>query len=69
MAHERGTGARELRALVERVVKGVLFVPKPWAMYLVTEEAVRGGEVRVLDHGGLPAAPLRTRVARRSAGG
>lgn len=67
VAHERGTGARGLRAVVEAVLEPILFDPKPWTTYLVTEEAVRGGEVRVLDYGDLPAAPLRSRVIRRAA--
>jgi ATP-dependent Clp protease ATP-binding subunit ClpX len=67
VAHARGSGARGLRAVVERVVEDILFDPKPWKTYLVTEEAVRGGQVRVLDYGGLPTAPLRSRLGRRSA--
>ncbi|WP_197446921.1 hypothetical protein [Tautonia plasticadhaerens] len=48
----------------------ILFDPKPWTTYVVTDEAVRGEKVRVLGCGGLPkVAPLQARVARRSAGG
>ena len=53
-----------MRAVVEAVLEPILFDPKPWTTYLVTEEAVRGGEVRVLDYGDLPAAPFRSRVIR-----
>ncbi len=69
IAHERGTGARGLRSVVERVVEELLFDPRPGVTYLLTEGAVHGGNVRVLDYGGLPAAPLRARIARRAAGG
>jgi len=70
IAHARGTGARGLRSIVERVLEPVLFDPQPWTYYHVTEESVRGGEVEVTDLLDLPeAAPLRHRVARRSAGG
>ena len=77
-AHERGTGARGLRAIVERVLEPVLFDPKPWTTARITEATVRGGEVGKLDFFGLPAAPpkpaspaapLRHRIGRRSAGG
>ena len=69
VAHERGTGARGLRAIVERVVEPILFDPKPWATYRITEATVRGGEPEC-DLYGLPrVAPLGHRVVRRSAGG
>jgi ATP-dependent Clp protease ATP-binding subunit ClpX len=69
LAHDRGTGARGLRSIVEGVLEPVLFDPKPWTTYIVTEEAVRGGEVQVLECGGLPrVAPLRARLARRAGG-
>jgi ATP-dependent Clp protease ATP-binding subunit ClpX len=69
MAHERGTGARGLRAVVERVLEPVLFDPRPWVTTRITEATVRGGEPEY-DPFGLPeAAPLRRRVARRTAGG
>ncbi len=67
VAHERGTGARGLRAVVEAVLEPVLFDPKPWVTYRITEGAVRGGDVEV--GFGMPGlAPLRARVARRSEG-
>ncbi|OJW07455.1 MAG: ATP-dependent protease ATP-binding subunit ClpX [Planctomycetales bacterium 71-10] len=67
LAHDHGTGARGLRAIVERVLEPVLFDPEPWLDYRVTEESVRGGEVeemRLFDD----AAPLRRPLARRSRG-
>ena len=68
IAHERGTGARGLRAVVEAVLEPVLFDPRPWVTYRITEATVRGGE-REYDLFGLPgAAPLRTRLARRARG-
>ncbi|QDV36877.1 ATP-dependent Clp protease ATP-binding subunit ClpX [Tautonia plasticadhaerens] len=70
IAHERGTGARGLRAILERVMEPVLFDPRPWACYVVTEAAVRGGDVEVIPGmPGLGLAPLRARVAGRTAGG
>ncbi len=69
MAHARGTGARGLRSIVERVVEDILYDPKRWASYVVTEEAVHGGEVQVADFLSRLKAPLGDRVARRSAGG
>jgi ATP-dependent Clp protease ATP-binding subunit ClpX len=78
VAFERKTGARGLRAVVEAVLEPVLFDPEPWVTYRVTEESVRGGPIEKLDFAGLPAAlvepaspaaPLRHRVGRRSAGG
>lgn len=69
IAHERGTGARGLRAIVEQVVEPILFDPKPWATYRITEVTVRGGEPEC-DFYGLPRiAPLRHRVERRPMGG
>ncbi|AMV40222.1 ATP-dependent Clp protease ATP-binding subunit ClpX [Planctomyces sp. SH-PL62] len=69
MAHERGNGARGLRAVVERVLEPVLFDPRPWTTARITEATVRGGEVEY-DPFGLPgAAPLRHRIVRRSATG
>ena len=49
IAHERGTGARGLRSLVEQVLEGVLFDPVRDYRYTITEEAVRGGEPLVVD--------------------
>ena len=69
LAHGRGTGARGLRSIVERVLEPVLFDPKPLASYVVTEEAVRGGEVQVTDFLSRLKKPLGHRVARRAAGG
>lgn len=69
MAYERGTGARGLKSVVEGVLEPVLFDPRPWTTARITEATVRGGEVEY-DAFGLPgAAPLRHRVARRTAGG
>ena len=42
IAHERGTGARGLRAVVEAVLEPVLFDPEPWVTYRVTEECGAG---------------------------
>ena len=56
IAHERGTGARGLRAVVERVLEPVLFDPKPWTTYRITEATVRGGEPEY-DPFGLPGSP------------
>ena len=79
IAHERGTGARGLRSLVEQVLEGVLYDPVRDYRYTITEEAVRGGEPLVVDtwFGSQvspskpvdPAAPLRHRMGRRTAGG
>jgi len=64
MAHERGTGARGLKAVVEQVLEPVLFDPRPWTTTRITEATVRGGEVEY-DPFGLPgAAPLRSRLRR-----
>jgi len=69
MAHERGSGARGLRAVVEHVLEPVLFDPRPWTTIRITEATVRGGEPEH-DPFGLPgAAPLRRRMERRSASG
>ncbi len=72
LAHERGTGARGLRAIVERVLEPVLFDPERWVNYRVTEESVRGGDVEVLRFSDLldlfddEAPPLRHRMTRRA---
>ena len=76
IAHERGTGARGLRAVIEAVLEPVLFDPQPWTTYFIDEEAVRGGEIEKLGLFNLiaasekpsPAAPLRHRLGRRSHG-
>ncbi len=71
-AHERGTGARGLRAIVERVLEPVLFDPERWVSYRVAEESVRGGDVEVLRFSDLldliddEAPPLRGHMARRA---
>ena len=77
VAHERGTGARGLRAVVEGVLEPVLFDPRAWVTYRISEATVRGG-VPEFDFLGVPgwppvkpespAAPLRHRVARRAEG-
>jgi len=67
-AHERGTGARGLRAIVERVLEPVLFDPKP-VTYTITEATVRGAEPEFHLFGPSLAAPLRHRLARRPAAG
>ncbi len=69
VAHELGTGARGLRAVVERVVEPILFDPKPWATYRITEATVRGGEPECEPFGLPRIAPLHHRVARRPMGG
>ena len=66
-----------MRALVERVLEGILYDPVRDYRYPITEEAVRGGEPLVVDtwFGSQvsplkpvdPAAPLRHRLGRRSA--
>jgi ATP-dependent Clp protease ATP-binding subunit ClpX len=66
MAHERGTGARGLRAVVEHVLEPVLFDPRPWTTARITEATVRGGEVEYAPFGLPGAAPLRSRLARRA---
>ncbi len=69
VAHERGTGARGLRSIVERVVEPILFDLEPWATYRITEATVRGGEPEC-DTLVLPrVAPLHHRIARRPMGG
>ncbi len=69
VAHERGTGARGLRAIVERVMEPILFDPQPWGTYKISEATVRGDQPE-FDKFGLPRLPpLRSRVTRRSVGG
>jgi ATP-dependent Clp protease ATP-binding subunit ClpX len=69
IAHERGTGARGLRAVVEAVLEPILFEPRPWITTRITEATVRGGEPQY-DLFSMPgAAPLRHRIVRRSATG
>jgi len=68
MAHERGAGARALRAVVERVLEPVLFDPRPWTTARITEATVRDGEVEYDPFGPPGAAPLRSRLARRARG-
>ena len=76
IAHDRGTGARGLRAVIEAVLEPVLFDPEPWVTYRVTEESVRDGSIERSTFFGIPAAPvpltspaapLRHRMGRRSA--
>ena len=69
IAHERGMGARGLRAIVERVVEGILFDPQPWGTYRITEGTVRGGQPEFNKIGLPKLPPLRSRVAGRSASG
>jgi ATP-dependent Clp protease ATP-binding subunit ClpX len=71
LTHERGTGARGLRAIVERVLEPVLFDPERWVNYRVTEESVRGGAVGVFRFSDLlddEVPPLRRRMAERRSG-
>ena len=71
LAHEQGTGARGLRAIVERVLEPVLFDPERWVSYRVAEESVRGGVVEVFRFSDLfddDAPPLRHRMAGRRSG-
>lgn len=71
-AHERRTGARGLRAIVERVLEPVLYDPELWVSYRVTEESVRGGDVEVIRFSDLldliddEAPPLRRHMARKA---
>ncbi len=64
IALERGTGARGLRSVVEEVLEGVLFDPKPGVRYVITDKAVRDGEP-VRQSMTQPRAPLRAYVLRR----
>ncbi|WP_165247986.1 ATP-dependent Clp protease ATP-binding subunit ClpX [Paludisphaera soli] len=69
LAHQRGTGARGLRAIVERVLEPVLYDPEPWVSYTITEETVRGGPVEVFRFSDLcvdESAPLRHRMIGRA---
>jgi ATP-dependent Clp protease ATP-binding subunit ClpX len=66
MAHERGMGARGLRAIVERVLEPVLFDPEPWVDYRVTEESIRDGTVGAFRPFDDESAPLRRHMARRA---
>ncbi len=72
LAHERGTDARGLRAIVERVLEPVLFDPERWVNYRVTEASVRGGAVEVFRFSDLldlidnEAPPLRRHMARKA---
>lgn len=68
IAHERGTGARGLRSVVEAVLEPVLFDTRPWLSYRITEETVRGGEPEMYWIGLPGFAPLRARVTRRAKG-
>ncbi|OJW22846.1 MAG: ATP-dependent protease ATP-binding subunit ClpX [Planctomycetales bacterium 71-10] len=69
LAHQRGTGARGLRAIVERALEPILYDPEPWVNYRVTEESVRGEVVEVFRFSDLcvdeAAPPLRHRMAGR----
>jgi hypothetical protein len=60
-----GTGARGLRAVVEKIVEGVLFDSEPGVKYVITEDAVRGGEAvrRSLTQ---PRAPLSAHFESRT---
>jgi ATP-dependent Clp protease ATP-binding subunit ClpX len=71
LAHERGTGARGLRAIIERILEPVLFDPEPWVDYRVTVESVRSGAVEVFRLSDLldeEPAPLRRHMAGRRRG-
>lgn len=68
LAHERGTGVRGLRAIVERVLENILFDPQP-VTYTITEATMRGAEPEQHLFGPNPNAPLRHRLARRPAAG
>jgi ATP-dependent Clp protease ATP-binding subunit ClpX len=69
MAHEHGTGARGLRAVVEAVLEPVLFEPRPWMTCRITEATVRGDQPECVPFGLQRHAPLHHRVARRPMGG
>jgi ATP-dependent Clp protease ATP-binding subunit ClpX len=69
VAHERGTGARGLRAVVEQVLEPVLFDPKVGLTCRITEATVRGGPPEYGQISLPQAAPLRRRLARRPAAG
>jgi ATP-dependent Clp protease ATP-binding subunit ClpX len=66
IAHARGTGARGLRSVIERVLEPVLYEPRPWLTCRITEATVRGGPP---EYSLFRAAPLRHRLARRPAAG
>lgn len=44
IAFERGTGARGLRSVVEKVLEEVLFNAEDGVRYVITEKTVKGGE-------------------------
>jgi ATP-dependent Clp protease ATP-binding subunit ClpX len=66
IAFERGTGARGLRSVVEKVMEGVVFHVAAGVRYVITDTTERGGEA-VKQRMSLPRARLGFWVERRSA--
>ncbi len=64
IALERGTGARELRSVVEEVLEGVLFDVEAGVRYVVTDKTVRGGDA-VKQSMSQTREPLSWHVLRR----
>jgi hypothetical protein len=50
-------------------MEGILYDPQPRGTYRITEATVKGGQPEFDKFGLLRVAPLRSRAARRSAGG
>ena len=68
VAHERGTGARGLRAVVEHVVEGVLFEASEaerGQVFVIDERAVRG-EAPPQRKPVRAVPPLRALIRRRA---
>ena len=63
---ERGTGARGLRSVIEEVLEGVLFEVEAGVRYVITDQAVRGGEA-VKQSISQTRAPLSWHVLKRLA--
>jgi len=68
IAHERGTGARGLRSVIEEVLEGVLFEVEAGVRYLITDKTVKGGEA-VKQSMSQTRAPLSWHVLKRLAAG
>jgi ATP-dependent Clp protease ATP-binding subunit ClpX len=68
IAHERGTGARGLRSVVEGVMEGILFDVEAGVRYVISDKTVRDGEVakQKMEQS---RAPLGYHVMRRTASG
>jgi hypothetical protein len=64
VASERGTGARGLRSVIEKVLEGVRFDVEAGVRYVITARTVRGGEA-MRQNMTQTAAPLSARLLRR----